>query len=640
MIKYFNFSLTLIAAALLVSCQKEIKTEETPSNMEVRTFTCSFANVVDSKVSVSTSLGEYGKTRWEVGDQIVVFGKNKSENIVVPAFTSENIKNDGKDAEFSIVLPATPQDADGSGLGGDPYYAAYPADCFLTYPESGSKNYRICGFSDTNRPLMAAYLADGSSEFKFYNLCSAIAFTVIGDDYADYDQYIFEGNKGETVGFDECYARVASDTYHSLVYKISTGAKKSIVGTFAKDAVNFIFIPGKKDGAGTHFTEGFRIHLVKEGVPMKTIITEQDVDMAIGDLLRLGTIPAGKIHSYTPLPHTPADWTSTAINLNKDALDNDTDPANCYMLTTSDNNKVFKFKAVQGNSSMSVGSIESVDLLWETYISGTAPASANTIIEKLDFDATYVYFKTPEASIHEGNALIAAKDVMGNVLWSWHIWVPGSTVTYIDDGLAASGKIMDRNLGALYAATTSSAPMNTFGLYYQWGRKDPFYSNKMKGYPGVLPVTNEKASTDDAVKHPTVYYYDASGNNWNTTNVTTLWENSGKTIYDPCPSGYRVPVYDTNFKLWGKTDIDWTFGASSDYAKQVDYDSVFPMPGYLNNSSELYPSESGGRTIIWAATPNSSSKGYAAFFYLSQSSKYNRDQYYKNMGGNIRCVAE
>ena len=124
MIKYFNFSLTLIAAALLVSCQKEIKTEETPSNMEVRTFTCSFANVVDSKVSVSTSLGEYGKTRWEVGDQIVVFGKNKSENIVVPAFTSENIKNDGKDAEFSIVLPATPQDADGSGLGGDPYYAA------------------------------------------------------------------------------------------------------------------------------------------------------------------------------------------------------------------------------------------------------------------------------------------------------------------------------------------------------------------------------------------------------------------------------------------------------------------------------------------------------------------------------------
>ncbi|MCD8206758.1 MAG: DUF4906 domain-containing protein [Bacteroidales bacterium] len=106
-----------------------------------------------------------------------------------------------------------------------------------------------------------------------------------------------------------------------------------------------------------------------------------------------------------------------------------------------------------------------------------------------------------------GNAVIAAydnEDCEGDIIWSWHIWVPNAEVP--DPTNEANGKlfttyywdsdriygykdadgnvtnyprtpgytIMDLNLGALSSEPTADTFPQTYGLLYQFGRKDPF----------------------------------------------------------------------------------------------------------------------------------------------------------------------
>ncbi|WP_147625832.1 hypothetical protein [Alistipes provencensis] len=66
-----------------------------------------------------------------------------------------------------------------------------------------------------------------------------------------------------------------------------------------------------------------------------------------------------------------------------------------------------------------------------------------------------------------GNAVVAATDAAGKILWSWHLWV----TTYSPD---TNQGWMDRHLGAM--ANSKEAGSAAFGLLYQWGRKDPFPS--------------------------------------------------------------------------------------------------------------------------------------------------------------------
>ncbi len=99
-----------------------------------------------------------------------------------------------------------------------------------------------------------------------------------------------------------------------------------------------------------------------------------------------------------------------------------------------------------------------------------------------------------------GNALIAAYDGeegTGNILWSWHIWVPQvdpeadaieyyhyawDAVNGIDISTFVPGRlVMNMNLGALVEKPENryTHDTNTFGMLYQWGRKDPFPPVKM-----------------------------------------------------------------------------------------------------------------------------------------------------------------
>lgn len=127
--------------------------------------------------------------------------------------------------------------------------------------------------------------------------------------------------------------------------------------------------------------------------------------------------------------------------------------------------------------------------------------------------------------------------------------------------------LFDRVLGASYSneKAASLGKMDNSYAYYQWGRKDPFmWSNSGLGhYTQQLVAPN--VDFEYAVNHPTVIFgygsgTDADGNSWNSNGKWFVGEDRPdlwgavietgvdidkklvgyKTIYDPCPKGYRV----------------------------------------------------------------------------------------------------
>ena len=249
--------------------------------------------------------------------------------------------------------------------------------------------------------------------------------------------------------------------------------------------------------------------------------------------------------------------------------------ANCYIAPQCGTSYSFD-ATVQGNGRSTTNiwpvrlSGTSARVLWET---GTVRGA---VIEDAEYQSGRIVFTT---GTDRGNALIGLFDSRGNCIWSWHIWsvdydIEASARTY------ESGAVfMDRNLGAL---TTDYMQPASRGLYYQWGRKDPFL------YPATCQDIVKRADTvyaagfeyavseprnaatespydvmtvEWSIAHPTTFMNNAMYEDWEEWtsvadwlygshpnlwgNVTTSNDNisrfSQKSIYDPCPVGWKVP---------------------------------------------------------------------------------------------------
>ncbi len=163
-----------------------------------------------------------------------------------------------------------------------------------------------------------------------------------------------------------------------------------------------------------------------------------------------------------------------------------------------------------------------------------------------------------------GNAVIGIRKAddnfnpIGNYLWSWHIWISDYS-GQSDDYSGTNGfKLMDRNLGA---KNKIKGDVGAFGLLYQWGRKDPFIGASQTSFeegeemttaptthiwPTPVPYSTG-GTVPYAVQHPTTFITSEDGttfnphkSDWLIADVGTLWTNGSKTIYDPCPKGYKV----------------------------------------------------------------------------------------------------
>lgn len=271
--------------------------------------------------------------------------------------------------------------------------------------------------------------------------------------------------------------------------------------------------------------------------------------------------------------------------------------ANCYLVRGTGD---YKFKTVIGNSDATVGNVKTVEVLWESFGTDEMP-NVGDLIESVSYKDGYIRFSTPE-TFREGNAVIAAKNSKGTILWSWHIWLAEEgweESVYPND----AGTMMDRNLGA---TTSDTELVGSKGLLYQWGRKDPFLGSSSMSDPvpavstGVWSVSSSEFYNIEECVPMVLYTYQF----FNSEDF--LW-NSNKTVYDPCPSGWRVPD--------GGDDGIWAVaGISSNQSLANEYPRVF-CTSIFNGSEGLT-----GVSRYWSVTTLSSDKKYALSFDHSYSS--------------------
>ena len=214
------------------------------------------------------------------------------------------------------------------------------------------------------------------------------------------------------------------------------------------------------------------------------------------------------------------------VLVGKDLSAAGTETANCYVVKTTDANKWYRFKAtVRGNGAQTAAQISytgaeipagdkiaptNASLVWETREGGTART-----LDYVGYSRNgYIVFKLGSAP--EGNAVVAAKDGASKILWSWHIWAtkafdragikvqaydtrPRTVDGHFTPAQRKGIKVMDRHLGSASGAASKveAEVIKTYGVYFQFGRKDPF------------PAAGVMARADNAEIVPV---YDGSGN--------------------------------------------------------------------------------------------------------------------------------
>ena len=224
---------------------------------------------------------------------------------------------------------------------------------------------------------------------------------------------------------------------------------------------------------------------------------------------------------------------------------------------------------------------------------------------KLSDDEKYLVFTIDEDYLQQANAVVAVRDSEGKIMWSWHIWVTerkiysekihklhdifgssriyhmmqcnlgwvdGKTVYYNDRELnfrftqSASGNVREMKVSHNGDIFDYKDPGST---YYQWGRKDPLVALRNWHNVGFNDYRLHEIGKDGyqyryeyapveqniAIQNPNVFYARPAGKDvdWLDGSNPTLWDAEGsngvlqketsvKTVYDPSPRGFKVPV--------------------------------------------------------------------------------------------------
>jgi len=239
-----------------------------------------------------------------------------------------------------------------------------------------------------------------------------------------------------------------------------------------------------------------------------------------------------------------------------------------------------------------------------------------------------------------GNALIALKSE-GEIYWSWHIWATDydGVATWSNNGFEA----MDRNLGAV----KNDNSVDAIGLFYQWGRKDPF-PNPNSAIPLVIkerpekPVGSEIKITLEGILHTVRNpdYFITVSNNWlwSLEYLSYFWNSADKkkTVYDPCPQGWRVPYYNGADLLWsGITAVEPFDKTSEQNGTNLGLNGLHPAAGSYRYSNGSYHTNGYGQ--YWIAYRL---VGTAQYFYFGNTGDTRIASTNMTTGNSIRCVKE
>jgi hypothetical protein len=284
-------------------------------------------------------------------------------------------------------------------------------------------------------------------------------------------------------------------------------------------------------------------------------------------------------------------WTIQTVTSTANSTSGSMVESNCYMVQPGGTVYIPVSRVTAGqkvataNSSYTLPTDWTTGLLWTNNSNGLNSSGAIAGIVG-HVGAGYI---TVTAGSAEGNSVVYIKNASGEILWSWHIWTTDQPATEMVNGYVW----MDRNLGATAVATnTADVTFATCGgLFYQWGRKDPFpgsdgyttgtatsmsifntsgqinsitYPSEFTTQPTATGTTNDVVKYFDAGTSPISYTYQCaysikypllflanwagctadSAANYTTRGGMSSWGGEfgeSKSIFDPCPAGWRVP---------------------------------------------------------------------------------------------------
>ena len=301
----------------------------------------------------------------------------------------------------------------------------------------------------------------------------------------------------------------------------------------------------------------------------------------------------------------------------------------------------------------------------------------------------FLDFEVKQSDIQSGNAVVAVKKG-GTIVWSWHLWfapkdaldkikvtnhqnvdyyftketlgwkpTQWSGTTYeslrtvkvkVEQTVANNGTKQDAVINITQKPSRVWKGATTL---YQFGRKDAFpgvEASKLAAGSHFTANAGNNMSIQNGIQNPGSFYTWGSGSNWQTNygyynlwsadNTVTGDNNVGndnpvvKTVYDPCPVGFKMPANNafTGFTTTGQNsstqsylNVDGTdywqtyqnnfghnFWTSSSKTATIN----FPAPGGRRSSDGLLEYV-GSFGYYWSALPSFTDNGCYLVFYLN-----------------------
>ena len=174
---------------------------------------------------------------------------------------------------------------------------------------------------------------------------------------------------------------------------------------------------------------------------------------------------------------------------------------------------------------------------------------------------------------------------------------------------------------------------------YQWGRKDALPGTDDLKEGTFIIENHDKKTLEKDIQHPEIFY---AHQTWKDVKFYNLWsmdntifsfahcfnDNSViKTIYDPCPAGFKMPASNaftgftttgdntfnkTEFNIKGDWDFGWHFNNKLTTPNATLY---MPAVGFRNETSGLLIiGGEYGYVIYFTAEPNDNSQGCSLSF--------------------------
>lgn len=348
--------------------------------------------------------------------------------------------------------------------------------------------------------------------------------------------------------------------------------------------------------------------------------------------------------------------------------------SNCYMVKPGSSPILIPvIRAEEGiPGSLSRRNILDKEFIWTDNSNGISASGAVSDAKVYGKGRKAVLWVKPGSA--EGNAVVAVKDENNTIKWSWHMWV----TNYVP-----SGNIMDRNLGALSSSYTPvSEWWKTRGLFYQWGRKDPF-PNMYKTTGGHFPLYYYDKNGNEVLSLPSGNYGDLrasvevplkffsegalSNTSWAGSIGDDSWGynssgNNKKSVYDPSPEGWKVPNDASAFQYSSFVQIAPPIGRWWQDTPPNDSGTAYLNPNYngghiapISGTGTFYPA-AGMATfgknsklvvnnsvakygLFWTARPKGSSIYNAYVLTVTEIGK-GQEEKNKDRGYSVRSVKE